>query len=38
MPFGATITWDVFQHKLDQSLGHIKNVIVIADDIVVEGK
>ena len=38
MPFGATVTDDVFQHKLDQCFGHIPNVIVIADDIMVFGK
>ena len=38
MPFGATIAGDVFQHKLDQCFGHIKNVIVIADDIMVVGR
>ena len=29
---------DVFQHKLDQCFGHIKQVIVIADDIMIVGK
>ena len=38
MPFGATVAGDVFQHKLDQCFGHIPNVIVIADDIMVVGK
>ena len=38
MPFGITVTGDVFQQKLDQCFGHIKNVIVIADDIMVVGK
>ena len=38
MPFGATITVDVFQRKLDQCFGHLQNVIVIADDIMVVGK
>ena len=38
MPFGATITGDVFQRKLDQCFGHLQNVIVIADDIMVLGK
>ena len=38
MPFGATVAGDVFQHKLDQSFGHLKNVIVIADDIMIVGK
>ena len=38
MPFGATITSDVFQRKLDQCFGHLQNVIVIADDIMVVGK
>ena len=35
MPFGATIAGDVFQCKQNQYFGHIKNVIVIADDIMV---
>ena len=38
MPFGATVAGDVFQHKLDQCFWHIKNAIVIADDIMVVGK
>ena len=29
---------DVFQHKLDQCFGNLKNVIVIADDIMIVGK
>ena len=37
MPFGATVAGDVFQCKLDQCFGHLKNVIVIADDIMVVG-
>ena len=38
MPFGVTVTRDVFQCKLDQCFGHIQNVIVIADDIMIVGK
>ena len=38
MPFGATVAEDVFQHKLDECFGHIPNVIVIADDIMVVWK
>ena len=38
MPFGATIAGDVFQGKLDQCFGHLQNVIVIADDIMIVGK
>ena len=38
MPFGATIAIDVFQRKLDQCFGHLQNIIVIADDIMVVGK
>ena len=38
MPFGITVAGDVFQHKLDECFGHIKNLIVIADDIMVVGK
>ena len=38
MPFGTTIAGDIFQRKLDQCFGHLHNVIVIADDIMVVGK
>ena len=38
MPFGATVAGDVFQCKLDQCFGHLKNVIVIADGIMIVGK
>ena len=38
LPFGATVAGDVFQHKLDECFGHISNVIVIADDIMIVGK
>ena len=38
MPFGATVAGDVFQCKLDECFGHIPNVIVIADGIMVIGK
>ena len=38
MPFGATVMGDIFQRKLDQCFGHLKNVIVIAGDIMVVGK
>ena len=38
MPFGATVAGDVFQWKLDQCFGMIKQVIVIADDIMIVGK
>ena len=38
MPFGATIVGDVFQCKLDQCFGHIENMIVIVDDIMVVGR
>ena len=38
MPFGATVAGDVFQRKLDQYFGHLPNVIVIADDIMIVGK
>ena len=37
MSFGATIARDVFQHKLDQCFGSIKQVIVIVDDIMIVG-
>ena len=38
MPFGATVARDVFQCKLDQCFGMIKQVIIIADDIMILGK
>ena len=38
MPFGSTVAGDVFQCKLDEWFGHIPNVTVIADDIMVVGK
>ena len=38
MPFGTTITCNIFQRKLDQCFGHLHNVIVIANDIMVVGK
>ena len=37
MPFGITVTGDVFQRKLDQYFGQIEQVIVIADDIMIVG-
>ena len=38
MPFSITVAGDVFQQKLDQCFSHLKNVIVINDDIMVVGK
>ena len=38
MPFGATVAGEVFQHKLDECFGMSKQVIVIADDIMIVGK
>ena len=38
MPFGATVAGDTFQCKLNQCFGMIKQVIVIADDIMIVGK
>ena len=38
MPFSATIAGDVFQRKLNQCFGHLQNVIVIVDNIMVVGK
>ena len=38
MLFGASITGDIFQWKLDQCFGHLENVIMLADDIMVVGK
>ena len=34
IPFGVTVVRDVFQCKLDQCFGHLKKVILIADDIM----
>ena len=38
MSLCATVVGDVFQRKLDQCFGHLQNIIVIADDIMVVGK
>ena len=38
IPFGATVAEDVFHHKLDQCFDKIKQVIVIADGIMIVGK
>ena len=38
MPFGIMVAGDVFQQKLDECFGHIKNLIAIADDFMVIGK
>ena len=38
MPFSIKVTGDIFQQKLDQCFSHIKNVIMIADDIMVVWK
>ena len=38
MPFGVTVAGDMFQHELDQCFRKIKQVIVIADDIMIVGK
>ena len=35
MPFGVTLAGDVFQYKLDQCFGKIKQVNVITDDIII---
>ena len=37
MPFGTTVASDVFQHKLDECFGKIKQVVIIADDIMIVG-
>ena len=37
MPFGATVAGDVFQRKLDECFGKLKQVIIITDDITVIG-
>ena len=38
MPSGISVAGDVFQRKLDECFGHIKNLTIIADDIMVIGK
>ena len=38
IPFGATVAGDIFQYKLEQCFGHLRNVIVIADNIMIVGK
>ena len=38
MPFGITVTGDIFQQKLDPCFSHLKSVNIIADDIMVVGK
>ena len=38
MPFHATVAGGVFQCKLDQCFGQIKNVIVIVNDIMIVHK
>ena len=38
MPFSITVAGNMFQQKLDECFGHIKNLILIADDIMVAGK
>ena len=38
MPFGVTVAGDVFQCKLDRCFAKIKQVIMIADDIMIVGK
>ena len=37
MPFGVTVAGEVFQCKLDQCLGKIRQVIVITDDSMIVG-
>ena len=38
MPFGVTEAADVFQCKLDQCFGYLKNVFLTTDDIMIVGK
>ena len=38
MPFGITVAGDVFESKLVKCYGHIKNLIVIADNMMVVGR
>ena len=37
MPFGVTVASDVFQRKLDECFGKLKQVIIIPHDIMVVG-
>ena len=37
MPFGPTVAGDVFQRMLDECFGKLKQVIIIADEIMVVG-
>ena len=37
MPFGATVSDDVFKCKLHECFGKIKQVIIITDDILIVG-
>ena len=37
MSFEATVASDVFQHKLDKCFGKIKQLVIIADDIMIVG-
>ena len=37
MPFGMNVAGDVFQCKLDEIFGKLKNVMCITDDIMVVG-
>ena len=38
MSFGITVAGDVFHRKLDQCFSHLKNIIIIMDDIMVVWK
>ena len=37
MPFGISVAGDVFQRKIDECIGDIRNVHCIADDIMIVG-
>ena len=37
MPFGARVAGGVIQHKLDECFSKIKQVIIIADNIMIVG-
>ena len=37
MPFVATVAGDVFQRKLDECFGKLKQAIIITDNIMVVG-
>ena len=37
LPFGLKVSSEIFQRKLDETLGGLKGVFSVVDDVVVEG-